>query len=53
MWFGHIQRRAVDAMVKKSDKIIGNDNARGEGKTKIDMGRFDKKRYKINRIHRI
>ena len=38
--FGQIQCRTLDAMVKKSDKITGNDNARGEGKTEIDMGHW-------------
>ena len=36
-WFGHICRRPTDAVVRRSDMIIGNDNTRGRGKPKLTL----------------
>ena len=34
-WFGHIQRKPLDAPVRKSDLLIIHDNARGRGRPKL------------------
>ena len=37
-WFEHICRRPIDAIVRKSDMIISNDNTRGRGRLKLILG---------------
>ena len=34
-WFGYTHRRPLDAIVKKSDEINGNGNAKGKGRPKL------------------
>ena len=34
-WFGHIQRRPLEALVKKSDLLIIYSNDRGRGRLKL------------------
>ena len=34
-WFGHIQRKLLDALVKKSDLLTIHSNARGRGRPKL------------------
>ena len=41
--FSHIQRRLIDAIVKKSDKITINGNARGSERPKLTLDVWVKK----------
>ena len=34
-WFGHIQRKPLDALVRKSDFLTIHGNARGRGRPKL------------------
>ena len=36
-WFGHICRRPIDAVVRRSDMIIGSDNTKGRGRLKLTL----------------
>ena len=50
-WFGHIQRRPINAAFRKSDTIHIEDNARGQGK-QIKLGRDDNERLGMVRFDR-
>ena len=42
-WFGHIQRRPLDALVRKSDLLTIHSNDRGRGRPKLTWIKIIKK----------
>ena len=36
-WFGHICRRPIDAVVRRSDTFIGNDSTKGMGRPNLTL----------------
>ena len=42
-WFGHIQRKPLDAPVSKSDLLTIHGNARGRGRPKLTWTKIIKK----------
>ena len=43
--FGHICHRSIDAVGRRNDMIVSNDNTRGRGRPKLIFGCGSKKRY--------
>ena len=43
-WFGHVQRRVINALVRKSELIQMEGTKEGRGSTTDNINRSDKKR---------
>jgi len=43
-WFGHVQRRAINAPIRKSELILVEGSKRGKGRPKIILVEVKKKR---------
>ena len=49
-WYGHVQRRAVDAPVRKSDRIVVLGDVRGRSRPRLtweSVGKHDMNKYNL------
>ena len=49
-WFGHVQRRPIEALVRKVDQMVFNPIRRGRGRPKRTLGEIIKRDLELNNI---
>ena len=49
-WFGHVQRRLTEALMRKVDQMVFNPMRRNKGRPKRTLGEIIKRDLRINNI---